>query len=463
MKRISLFISMILFCFMVLPLHADGSYTFDDLEKAMFANNTELRGLQEELNRSLLDVKDAKANRWPTIDVGISATYMANPPVGPIVLDPDELMGMFDWPSGMRPTMTGDYVSLYEGMESTQYQFDVTITQPLFTWGKINTSIDLYNNLAKAKTLEISERRQRLTHELTASLDGWYYLTNMSTYLNKQRVAATRLIELTTQAFENGFVLEIDVYKANVEIAELDVALAQVEHERQKILIQLRTLTGLDTLDGSEIQHRANQESYRQLLEQDIAALTQQSTAAYRPAIAALSIMEQAAKLGVRLSKSSLYWKPDIALVTSIGYGGSRFPFIEKDWYRQNDYSFNVSIGIKSTVWDGGKILNDIARSQSNQSTASIEASKAKQHIVRTIEEQYSALGLALTTADWHASRIVMLTEAQQIEQQIFDSGYGEETNVLTSIIDVLTAQVAYERSLLEAAICYHTIKALVD
>ncbi|NCC66088.1 MAG: hypothetical protein EOM15_15730, partial [Spirochaetia bacterium] len=57
----------------------------------LFAQNTELQLLQNELFQAQLAVKDAKASRWPTLELSITGSWMQNPPLGPITLSSDQL------------------------------------------------------------------------------------------------------------------------------------------------------------------------------------------------------------------------------------------------------------------------------------------------------------------------------------------------------------------------------------
>ena len=38
----------------------------------------------------------------------------------------------------------------------------------------------------------------------------------------------------------------------------------------------------------------------------------------------------------------------------------------------KDDFSFNLSVGVKATVWDGGKKLRDVSRKVSETKTAKI-------------------------------------------------------------------------------------------
>jgi hypothetical protein len=71
--------------------------------------------------------------------------------------------------------------------------------------------------------------------------------------------------------------------------------------------------------------------------------------------LAILLKLKEVAQLATKISSASVNWKPDFALQTTIGYGGSRFPLLETDWYRQDDYTLNFTVAVKSTIWDGGK------------------------------------------------------------------------------------------------------------
>ena len=82
-------------------------------------NNNELKNLREECAQAILDVKNAKAGMGPTIDLTVSATYMTNPMIDPIVLNVDEMLNSIDWPDGISAPSSGQFITLYDGMEKT--------------------------------------------------------------------------------------------------------------------------------------------------------------------------------------------------------------------------------------------------------------------------------------------------------------------------------------------------------
>ena len=156
MKKSSLFIFFILIfslnCFFLFG--EEKIFTYEDLIFELNKNNLELQTLQEEYFRSTLDVKDAKAGRGPTVDLTLSGTYMSNALEEPVYLNVNEILDSVQWPAGTKPTLQNQYIQVYEGMENTLYNIEFSVLQPIFTWGKINNSIALYQKIAEISQLQ---------------------------------------------------------------------------------------------------------------------------------------------------------------------------------------------------------------------------------------------------------------------------------------------------------------------
>mgnify|MGYP003456500530 CR=1 FL=1 len=117
--------------------------------------NSELKILNQEYQQSLIDVKNAKAGLGPTVDLTVSGTYFLNPPIDSIVLNVDDILNAISWPESYSPTQTGQYITLFDGMENTFYSFQLDVTQPIYTWGKLKTAIKLYEKVSEIKLLQI--------------------------------------------------------------------------------------------------------------------------------------------------------------------------------------------------------------------------------------------------------------------------------------------------------------------
>ena len=143
----------------------------------------------------------------------------------------------------------------------------------------------------------------------------------------------------------------------------------------------------------------------------------------------------------------------------SLGYGGSRFPFIETDWFRQDDYTTNFTVALKTTVWDGGKKLNEIKKSQSKEITATINYEDALISIKQKLQEQFNVIDLALSKIEYQKLKLETLDSKIKQQEQLFNSGYGSEKDLLQAKIDRTTAQIELEQNKLSLAGAYYTAK----
>ena len=172
------------------------AYTFQELKNAMISNNPEILKLEQEYVQSNLDYKDAVAGFFPTIDLQVSGTYMVNPPVDALYLNVDEILNSISWPSGIKPQTGNQYVKVFDGMENTLYQFQLSITQPIFTWGKITNATKLYKQISQIKQTQIYSKQEELQIELESRLTALFYIEKILQILEVEKEYTERLVQL---------------------------------------------------------------------------------------------------------------------------------------------------------------------------------------------------------------------------------------------------------------------------
>ena len=174
-----------------------------------------------------------------------------------------------------------------------------------------------------------------------------------------------------------------------------------------------------------------------------------------------LTQLEGVSQTAEKIARGYENWKPDLALQMTSGYSGSRFPFIEPNWRRKDDYSVNISIGLKATIWDGGKKVRDVMRKKSEKETAAINKLDARSSISKTFNSQWNAAQVCKMKMEYQELKIESAAAKIEQKQQMFDSGYGSETDVLSAKIERCNAQIEKERQALSRAIACLTIEYL--
>lgn len=431
------------------PLFA---YTFEELKNAMISNNPEILKLEQEYVQSNLDYKDAVAGFFPTIDLQVSGTYMVNPPVDALYLNIDEILNSISWPSGIKPQTGNQYVKVFDGMENTLYQFQLTMTQPVFTWGKITNATKLYKQISQIKQTQIYSKQEELQVELESRLTALFYIEKILQIIEEEKQYVQRLVQVSVDAQKSGMLLEQDVLEAKIKAKQLDIAQQDLHEQVNQQLLELERSTGLENLTLEKIDYTFDEEKYLQMLNSERAEMQEKAVSHDKLSIKMLTQLKEVNQTAEKIAKASVNWKPDLALQVSAGYGGSRFPLVEPNWLRKDDYSANISIGLKTTIWDGGKKVRDVSRKVSETTTAEIQKLDACATIKKTLSEQFNAADVCTMKIEYQDLKIQTALSKISQAQTVYETGYGSETDLLNARIECCNEQIEKEKQCLNRA-----------
>ncbi len=452
MKKLFCILILINFSIILFSQETVNSYTIDELSNQLKINNSELKILNQEYQQSLLDVKNAKAGLGPTIDLTVSGTYFLNPPIDSIVLNVDDILNSITWPDSMDIKPSGQYLTLYDGMENTFYSFQLDVTQPIYTWGKLKNAIKLYEKVSEIKQLQISSKEKQLQTELNTRIVSLFYLSQIETLLNTQDEYANRLVKISEDAQKNGILLEQDVLEAKISAQQINITQQEIKEHFFNLLLSIQKMTGNQNLELANINFTPNENIFYEFANRNRDELFSKALNTTQDTFLILENLEQISQYTTKIAQASVYWKPDFALKLSLGYGGSRFPFLEKDWFRQNDYTTNFTLALKTTVWDGGKKINEIKKSKSKEEIAGVNYDDAVLSIKQKLQEQFNVIDLALSKIEYQKLKLQTLDSKIKQQEQLFNSGYGSEQELLQAKIERTTAQIELEQNKLTLA-----------
>ena len=350
------------------------------------------------------------------------------------------------------PNSTGQYLTLYDGMENTFYSFQLDVTQPIYTWGKLKTAIKLYEKVSEIKLLQISSKEKQLQTELNTRIVSLFYLLQIENLLKTQDELANKLVKISEDAQKNGLLLNQDVLEAKINAQQINIVQQEIKEQFFNLLLSIQKMTGNQNLSLEDINFIPDENKFYEFANQDRKELLEKALDTKQETFTILKNLEQISQFSTQIAQASVYWKPDFALKMSLGYGGSRFPFIEKDWFRQDDYTTNFTVALKTTVWDGGKKLNEIKKNQSKEETANINYTDAELSIKQKLQEQFNIIDLELSKIEYQKLKIETLDSKIKQQEQLFNSGYGSEKDLLQAKIDRNTAEIELVQNKLSLA-----------
>ena len=421
------------------------SLTVTDLENAMLGANPDILKAAEEITKAALDVRDAKAGYAPTVDLTITGSYIANP------IDPIRI-NLGDYIDTRSYGIPNDYITVYGGQESMYYQFQLSLTQPIFTWGKLTNAIRLYQKVYDARVLQMDDAIGKARTEILTRTAALYWLLRISDMLDSQIEITSRLVELADDARRNGMMLETDALSVKVQARQLDVAKAKIDQQVVMMVSALRNLTGIKDLEASDIEF--DEADFSRILEElraaDYETLCSQCLSDRRITFQLLGVLEDIAELTSDIAGASVNWKPDFALVVNADYSGSRLPFAETDWYGKDDWSATVTVALKTTVVDGGKALRNVTRTASAVAEARLDMQSAKDKVRAAVDENWTNLSVYGAQIDYQEALKLQLEAQGEVDRQLLDSGYGSESDYLQGqlkynncAIEILTTRIS--------------------
>ncbi len=450
MKKILAFIA--IFLTVSMPLMA---YTFQKLEQLMLSANLDIMKARTEMDASLLDYSDAKAGYSPVVDLTITGSYLFNP-IEPITLQKDKVLSFLGLSDVGYGSAGEDYMTLYKGQENMMYRFELQITQPLFTWGKIGKAVELYKAIYGAKALQMILLEEQLSTELKTRLAALVYMEQMRRLVVQEKELAGSLVALVSEAASSGVMLELDVREAEVQASQIDVMLVELEEQISAQLRQVATLCGLDALSLDEVEFIPNENLYKSFIYKDLDKLERNAASQSRTTFQLLGKLEVIASLANEIAKASVNWKPDIALVTTLGYSGSRFPLVETDWYRQDKSGSTLTVALKANVWDGGKALRNVARTESQVASAQIDVKTGRQEVLSRLRESFSKMKLAVAQISYYDSMLSASEEKAARQQELLDAGAASEADLIKTRMEVVQVGIERLQKLIELSSAYY-------
>lgn len=443
-KKITLLLTI---CILLTATLFAASYTEAELQALLLANNLQLKKALEEQSLSVLDRKDAKANYGPTIELEVSGTYLQNATLITIPASP--------------PALPSPPFPLDIDMEPTLYNFSLTLSQPVWTWGKLRNGVAMTEKLVEIRQRQRFALQKSLQAELQSRLYAQYYLGVMEALLSEQALHAQALVSLVEKARSNGMALEEDVLAAKVSAKQVELARVQVSQQRQRQRSAIGRLCNTALEEGDRLLWTPDEERLLSMLGYDLKRLQAMATAKNQEQVRIATLMGELAELSSSLAKGDLYWKPDMAMQVSLQYGGSRFPFAEDGWKEKDDYTFNISVGMKTTIWDGGKKFHEVSRSAIKEEQSRLDMGELYHAIETQVEEAYHTLHLSHANLEYLRAKEES-AKAQEAQQELlFASGYGSESDLLQARLASLSARFEQEQQWLSYTSAFAALNAL--
>lgn len=413
-------------------------YDISELISNMLSNNADIRNADQDIYDSALDVKDAKAKLYPTIDLTLSGTYMVEPPIKRITVSSDELFSSLPV-QNVPGLQNGGYMTIYDGMDDTLYSASLSMTQVVNSWGKLNLAVDLYQTVENIHGIRRNDIERQLRAELMIRLFVLDNLGKANDRLLEALSIANELVLIAEKSYLAGVILESDYIDAKLGLLNLEMRRAELEKEIKSNLSSLSILTGISDLEHDQLELDLDDSALMKYRDVSYLELKNLALSSSNDSLQMISKLNSVHLLQEKIANRSMYGIPDMAIQVSAGYSTPRFPALEAGWRAEDSFTLNISFALQTNLWDGGERLNDVKRAQSSQIRDDISYSEALLSIENVLSENYYSMQNAimkLEVLEEKSTNLDTILRNTELSEEIGQKGRRDVLSAKLEIIE---------------------------
>jgi outer membrane protein TolC len=193
--------------------------SLEDAVRLTLGQNPEVRAHAFKADAADARARQAKGHRYPSIDLYETYSKTDNPAeVFALTLNQGRFdMNEFFMADPNKPEAIDSFVTRLE------------VTQPVYTGGKLNARISQAQAMSSAQRLEADHVREKAVFDTTSAYFNVVKARESLALLENARSTTLSHVELAEAYARQGFIMEAEVLKAKVHLAEVDELVARAK------------------------------------------------------------------------------------------------------------------------------------------------------------------------------------------------------------------------------------------
>jgi HAE1 family hydrophobic/amphiphilic exporter-1 len=406
-------------------------------------------------------VGEATAAALPHVDLQASASYLVNPPQGYTVkagelgtfepkIPPNALYpGSAAIPLGTLSIPQSDFT--IGSQQHDYFAVGASLSQPLFTWGKIRAAIDLAGLQVDAAGSDLTAQRRDIQRQVHRAYFAALLAGASASILQGLRDTASQIVADRQKAVEDGTSTKESVLEAQADLAKIDAKLVEAGQSRLTALETLGMLAGLDPA-GIELTTGWSVS----LPPMDEQAIRERALRSSTDVAGARTRLRQAGRK-LDLEKGGTLLLPDVSLGISLSVTGQEdLPWSPWSWDSSLwSWDLVISLGLKMSVFDGLTSLSRVAQAEKDVAAAGAAVAQEQKLARLAARQAIDAAERADAGVREKEAASALAEERLKNARSSFDAGLasredmrGAEILAGTAQLDLLLARFAREEAI---------------
>jgi outer membrane protein TolC len=432
-----------------LPAQGIQGLTLEEASRLALSSAEAIRIRELAVQKARLAVAEATGRAWPHVDLLVSGSYLVNPPTGYTVKAGALGAIVIPAPFNIHTPMPQNDFTIGAQLHD-YFSVSASLSQPLFTWGKIRNAIDAAGLQVEAAGTELVRQRRDIERDVRRAYHSALLAGESEKVLRRIAESSALIVSDRRTALDQGSLTREAVLEAQAHSARIEARLAEAVQSRATALENLGVLTGLDP-SGITLAS-AFSDNLPALDEQSLRSEAVETSVD----IAASRNRQGQARKKLEIEKGGSMLRPDVSLGVSLSVTGQEdIPYSSWRWDASTwNWDLVISLGVKMSVFDGMESAARIGQAEKDTEMAGQalqQAEKLTRLAVRSAVE--AAMRADAELADKQAQE-AWAAERLRNAQVSVDNGmasredlYGAQILLGTAQLDRLLAQFQREET----------------
>ncbi len=310
----------------------------------------------------------------------------------------------------------------------------VSVSQPVYDWGKTDTAIKRAKLTEKAS----AETLKRTRDNVIASVRDAYYGLNKTVRdvaVQKEQVRNyQKRLDWAKSYYAVGTKAKIEVTKAETDLANAQLSLISSESSAEQYKAQLASAMGTPALDIESVRDELEFQKWDIALNEAL-----ERAAANRPDLTAQDLLVLRAKTDVKAAK--LTNAPDLSATGGYTFGGSTCNETER---------WRAGLSLSIPIGDGGQRKARVAGAKADLKVAEANREKLAQDIVLEVRKAWQSLHESAASID--AARMAVKQARENLDLALgrYRAGVGDSLEISDAVDKYASAQMKLISTLYE-------------
>jgi outer membrane protein TolC len=220
-----------------------------------------------------------------------------------------------------------------------------------------------------------------------------------------------------------------------MSVKEIDIAILQLKEQQNKLLNELSFLVGISSMALEELALEAKALEY---YPGSVDSVYQAVLAENYDLQLGLVYIEAKKKL-VELAKVQANGLPDLGLHLEVSYSGPRFPFIETDWARKDDWQLTMSIATMGNILGNPVKKADAQKAASELGEAEAKLEEGRKNLLSFVQTSWGNTQLIKARLEYNLLKQQVSIEELGAKKFTISVGSGSEAELLNALVKALS------------------------